>query len=195
MSRKTPTWESVHVAFLGLCVGAVGMVGAVAAVAFPTAHKLNPKLAGMEAYTGEHWILTAGGIMAPAFTIAAYVQYACVVGAAVAFAIARWPRKETRFSKLLLARSLLIIGLVFVSGYQAATLRPRMDKNLGEIWERARAGDNPGAASAKAAFDADHGTSRTVLEATLALALAGVVLACVSAAKPNPTAGDSERLA
>ena len=47
----------VHVALLSLCVGALVMVGAAAAVAFPAAHRLNPTLAGMEGYTGEHWVL------------------------------------------------------------------------------------------------------------------------------------------
>lgn len=183
MSRRIALWELIHAALLSVCIGAIVMVGAAAAVAFPAVRKLDPRLPGIQGYAGEHWKLIGGAVMNPAFHVADWVQYATVVGAIIAFCIARWPRKPARFSRLSLIRAVVLIAILAVSGYQAVNLRPRMDGNLRALWASARSGNDAAAQVAKAAFDADHGPASLILECSLGLILLAAILSGCSIAR------------
>lgn len=159
------------------------MVGAAAAVTFPAVRDLAPQVPSIESYPGEHWKLVGGAVMAPVFRIADWVQYITIAVAFVAFTFARWPGKGTRFSKLSLTRAIVLFGILGLSSYQAIILHPRMDRNLQTLWAAATSSDNATAQSAKAAFDADHGPARRVLEGSLGLALLAAILAGCSVAR------------
>lgn len=156
---------------LAFWLGAVGMTGVTAAVAFPTMKEMGPTLPAFAAYSEAHWPIAAGSVARRVFDISAYVQVVCALVALVAgglrVLVGAGPRPVARVVWTLLAAACL--------GWWLVVLTPRMNINLDVFWEAARAGKLERAASAKAAFDMDHPLASRAISGAALFALLGVV--------------------
>lgn len=154
---------------LALWLGAVGLTGVTAAVAFPTMKELAPSLPAYSQYPGAHWPIAAGAVARRVFDISAYVQVACAAVAMIAggMRVSQGPRRPiARVVWTLLAGACLVWWL--------AILTPRMNRNLDTFWEAARSGKATLATDAKAAFDADHPLASRAISGAALFALLGV---------------------
>jgi hypothetical protein len=183
MALRTGTFEVLHASVIGLWIGAAVTAGAAAAVAFPTMHRLNPRLPDYQGYPGEHWLLAGGQVMAPIFGIAGWTQVVCLILAVVLFVVSGLGRVRGR---MWLIRGAVLVALVAITGFQAGVLRPRMMRNLHEQWRAAQAGQQSTADVAKASFDSDHGLSNAVLAASVLLGVASVALTAWDAGRSPP---------
>lgn len=167
--------EHLHAVALGIWLGALGITGAAAAIAFPTMRRLDPTLPGFEAVS-DHWRIAAGSIMQRVFLLADRVQIACaVVGAAGLAAAMLTARVGPARSPTALRLGGLAIA-VGCLGLSVLWLSPRMNSNLDDFWSEARAGRPETALAARARFDRDHPTASALLMGTaagLVLSIAG----------------------
>jgi len=173
------TFEVVHAAGLALWMGVLVMSGVVAAVAFPTMKRLDPKLPGFEA-VGEHWKIAAGSVAFRVFTISDALQLVCVIVtlATLGLGLSLRSKEPNGVKSVLLAgRAILMSVASGLVGYQLFVLGPRMSENIAKYWAFAREGKVELASAAQAAFEVDHPTASSVLYATLACVV--VMLACV----------------
>lgn len=155
--------DTVGITSLGLWLGALVMTSATAGVTFPVVKRLNPRLTGFDAYTGEHWLLVAGRVMYNVFFVADVVQVTCAVFVALSLVGmlvmgdrpgAAWAARA-RFGGFAAAVALLIVDL--------AWLKPRMNRALLAYWDAAQAGDNAQAAVLRDAFRSLHPTATGLL--------------------------------
>lgn len=162
--------EGVFLGSVGLWAGVIAMVGAVAAIAFPTVRELDPALAEYAAYPGEHWRIAAGAVMNRAFLLADGVGGAVVLlatGAVVVMLASGRVRAGTPAMVLRLAALAVGAGLTV---YTLAAFRPEMQGHLETFWSAARAGEVNEAETARAAFDAMHPRASFLLIAQLVAA-------------------------
>jgi len=159
---------TVIVSALAMASGLIAATGLAAAVAFPMMRDLDPALPGYEA-VGDHWMIAAGSVMAPIFTIA--VTAAGVLIAAAGFAWAGQTVRGGVSVRALLARGLVILFALGVTGYTQFILLPRMNNSFDAYLEAARAGDTDVAACLRDNFDADHPAASRSLSAIVILSL------------------------
>ncbi|MBI1190324.1 MAG: DUF4149 domain-containing protein [Tepidisphaera sp.] len=186
MFRRHQLLDALCLFALALWLGAVGMTGVTAAVAFPTMKALAPTLPDFAQYHEPHWQIAAGAVARKVFDISAYVQSACALIALAAGGVrVMWPagggRPVARVVWTLLAAACLAWWL--------AVLTPRMNHNLDSFWAAARAGDTTLALSAKAAFDADHPVASRAISGAALFSLLGVIecLRWAWTVRPRPT--------
>jgi len=148
--------------------GVIVATGVAAAIAFPTMKTLDPSLPGFAAVP-DHWMIAAGRVMAPIFTIT-------VAGAVLAMALATlaWALQVLRAQfgvRVLLVRGVALLLTLAVAGHLQFALLPRMNANFATFLAAARAGDTNAALTARDAFDQDHPSSGREFGAVAALAL------------------------
>jgi hypothetical protein len=139
------------------------MTGVAAAVIFPVTRELNPQLPDFAEFTGPHWRIAAGTVAAKIFLISDAIQLGCIIICgltlgAVVITAEGWLRP--------IATSIRLIALFCAVGlltYSFSFLGPRMNTNMVNYWDAARAGDNESAAGFQAAFDSDHPTATKVM--------------------------------
>lgn len=175
--RLANALDRASVALYALLVGALGMTGAAAAIAFPTMKSLDPRLGAYPMYPGTHWNLAAGEVMRRVFTISDGVMIVASTLAGLAFAVAfamrrRWDRPTlTQWARV--AFALAVLGVV---AYQAILLRPAMNAELFAFIDAATIGDAPTADFRREQFAAMHPAASRSLGATFTLALASCAL-------------------
>lgn len=182
MTRLRPLFETVHLAALGVWVGALGMTAATAAVLFPEMRDLDPSLGAFGAYPGEHWVLAAGRVMARVFSVLDSVQIGCAALAALtAFAlfVSRANRRWLRLVLTLAPTAVLVWYLLMVA--------LPMHADLTGYWDAARGGELELASGFRAAFDARHPVASRAMGLTLALALVALVVNGWRSAASGPT--------
>jgi hypothetical protein len=175
MNRYRAIAETVHLAALGVWLGAIGIAGAAAAVAFPTMRALDPTLGAYAAFPGEHWPIAAGEVMFKVFQISDLVALACLVlaaGSLVAALVAGGLSGRRLSSRLRLA---MMLALLLVQCWAMFVLMPRMAHNAGEFWSAARAGDEMKAGEYRVRFSDDHPKSRRVSETLIVFILISMV--------------------
>jgi hypothetical protein len=182
MSRSRRITESVHIAALGVWLGALLLAGTAAAMTFPVLKDLNPSLPRFARYDGPHWLLAGGHVVQRVFLALDLAQFVCVVvaGATLTLALVRQGlslRRGTTF-----VRIALLLALVAILSYRLGFLEPRMQGTLREYWAAAEAGNNAAAAGLKEAFDQGHPVERTLLTVTAGLVLASIIAAVWSVA-------------
>lgn len=166
--------EHLHAVALGVWLGALGITGGAAAIAFPTMRRLDPALPGFDAVS-DHWRIAAGSIMQRVFLLADRVQIACAVVGAAALAgtiIAARAGPGRSPAALRLGGLAIAVGCL---GLNTLWLSPRMNTSLDEFWSEARAGRPATALTARERFDRDHPTASALLVGTAA----GLVL-CIA---------------
>lgn len=176
------TLDTLHAAGAGIWIGGVGMVGTLAAIAFPTMKKLDPTVPEFAA-VGEHWKIAAGQIANKMFVVGDAVSLVCCLVCLCTLGLglfirAKRGREHARVA-IWMFRSLAMTVAAGCLAYQLFILAPRMSENIHTFWDAARAGNVEVATRAQAAFDADHPTASTVIMAMLVSAvslLAGVLL-------------------
>ncbi len=176
-----------QVAALAFAAGLIGATGAAAAIAFPAVRDLDPAVPGLDAI-GDHWMIVAGSVMAPVFSIVV-----AAAGVAVAFATLLWVLQVLRgrsASRALVTRGVALLLTLAVAGYTQIILIPRMDTNFAGFLAAARSGDEAETRRLRDAFDADHPTSSRSLGAVFALSLLSAGLT-VWAPTPRRRAGSS----
>jgi len=190
MSRAQRLCESVHVASLGIWLGALGMSIASAAIVFPTIKSLGPHLDEFSRYSGPHSLIAGGQVANRVFLVGDIVQFVCVLAAGLTFGIAvMWLGLSMRRVSTFL-RATLLLGLVGILAYRFGVVQPRWDEDLRQHWEAARAGDNDAAARSKASLDALHPVQTRLMGVTGAMV--GAALALAVAAAPGPRIGEGE---
>ena len=183
--------ETVHLTFAGLWLGSLVMTGVAAAVIFPITRELNPQLPDFTEFTGPHWRIAAGTVAAKIFLISDAIQLGCIIICgltlgAVVITAEGWQRP--------IATSIRLIALFCAVGlltYSFAFLGPRMNTNMVNYWDAARAGENDAATSYQLAFDKDHPTATKVMIGSFLCALlvtSSGALSVAGAAVPNSTA-------
>lgn len=181
-SRWLGPIDTLHAAAAGMWIGSVGMVGTLAAIAFPTMKKLNPTVPEFAA-VGDHWKIAAGTVANKMFVVADSVSLACcliclaTLGLGLAIRVKRG-RDHAR-SALWIFRTLAMTVAAGCLAYQLFILAPRMAENIHTFWDAARAGDVPKANAAQAAFDADHPTASNVIFAMFGAAIALLIGAVI----------------
>lgn len=154
--------ETVHLTAVAAWLGAVMMAGVAAAVSFPTMKALEPTLGVYAVYEGEHWRLAAGHVADNVFKISELIQFLAATLTLLTFimlvAFLKLPlRSWVSFGRAagLGAGMLLLSYLFFVLG-------PRMNANLADYREAARAGEMETATRYQQAFNDDHPTASNV---------------------------------
>jgi hypothetical protein len=185
MSRIRPLAETIHLAALGLWLGAIVMAGVAAAIIFPTIKSLDPHIPSYTSFTGDHWMVVAGHAANGVFVAADIIQFICASLCILTMALllfrARLP--IDRPSAYLRVAGLAIAICVFA--FYAIYLRTRMDLNIRGFWEAAQAGRNEDAARFQKVFDADHPLASTLM-GTIAVT---TLVTLLSAAWNAATAG------
>lgn len=154
---------ALHGAALGVWLGALGMTGVVAGIAFPAMRELDPALPAYSAYEGEHWSIAAGKVMNGAFGALLMVQTVAAVVVIGTLAMA-WAGRVVR-GKRGIAHVVVCAALMALLGWQAATQRT-LNARLETYWAAAEAGENARAAEMKASFDALHERAEGGMRAT-----------------------------
>jgi hypothetical protein len=173
--------DRASLALFALLMGALGMTGAAAAIAFPTMKELGPTLGAYPLYFGTHWNLAAGEVMRRVFDVADGVTIAAGVAGALAMSLAFALRaKFHRPTLTQWMRVLLAIGLLGVIAYQAVWLRPAMNDELFAFINAAAIGDAPTADFHRENFAALHPTASRTLGTLFMLAFASTALGCWS---------------
>lgn len=177
MSRLRPILTTTHTAALGLWLGCVLMTGAAAAVTFPAVKALSPTTPVYSAYTGDHWMLIAGHVAARIFYINDIAQFLCAALVILTTAGLFLQDKAHFRGRIQSLRLAVLSGAFGFFCYYFFVLSPHMSASLHDFWQAAQAGDNARAATAKAAFDADHPVASNTLSAIAVTLLAAIVLA------------------
>ncbi len=173
--------DAIHVAALGVWLGALGMSVAAAAIVFPTMNDLKPHLADFDKYTGPHALIAGGQVANRVFLVGDIVQFVCVLAAGLTFGVAvMWLGLSMRRVSTFL-RAALLLGLVGVLAYRFAVVQPKWDEDVRRHWEAAKAGDNGAAEGYKASIDATHPLQTKLMGATGAMVAAALVVAVVAA--------------
>lgn len=186
--------ESIHMAALGIWLGALVITAASAAMLFPTMHRLEPSLPAYALYNGPHWLIAGGQIVSRMFLACDVAQIACLLTAGITLGVSiMWlglsQRRVSTFLRVALL--LLVLGVL---AYRLGFLEPQMTQNLRAYWTAAAQGDNEAAAKFKAVFDAGHPVQSRLLGLTAALVLALIGAAVWSVAQTDrpETAGATE---
>jgi hypothetical protein len=177
--------ESVHMAALGLWLGALVLTAAAAAMLFPTMKMLQPALPGYALYTGEHWLIAGGHVVQRMFLALDVAQFAAalVAGATFGAAVMWFGLSMKRVSTFV--RVFLLLALIALLAYRMGFLEPEMADNLRRYWAAAAAGDNATALRYKELFDASHPLQSRLLGLTAVLVLALMVGGVWSFAKDD----------
>ncbi len=184
-------FETVHAVAAGLWLGALVMAGATAGLLFTHMRTLEPAFGVFENYAGDQSNIGAGFLQNRVFLALDFVQYGSATLALFAtigiIVLCKLPiRRASSVVRLLALGSAMILV-----SYHLFVLTPRMQENAQQYWSAAEAGENESAATAYAAFDADHPRARQTLMgltvAVLALLASGAWSAASSAGeRPDP---------
>jgi hypothetical protein len=185
MSTGRRLAETVHLAALGLWLGALVMSGAVAALVFPLVRDLDPTLPVFAAYEGPHWRLAAGRIAAQVFAVGEIIGLVCLLLAGVAFGVSAVLAGKAR-ARVMAVRAAAMLLLIGAFGYQFFVLSPRMGSSLGAYWRAAAEGRTADALSHAEAFGRDHPTATSLMAATTFFALVALVVGAWSATGGGP---------
>lgn len=165
--------------FLSVWLGGLITTVVTASIMFPGMSELKPTLDAFPDYTGEHGPLAAGVIMAQLFFFGDVVAVICVSGMGfitllhfTVFGLSPTVRANA-------LRSIILIVLIIAVAYQIFILGPRMNTNLADYHQAAKAGIMKEANLAKAAFDEDHPRASDLMSGHI-LALVVLVFASAS---------------
>ncbi|MEM9166604.1 MAG: hypothetical protein AAGB48_06220 [Planctomycetota bacterium] len=186
--------EAVHIVAAGLWAGVVIATGAAAAIIFPTVRGLEPTVGTYPNYSGEHWRLLAGQVAARLFAVGDIVQFICAMLTGVSLAIIALQRDAWASRTIILARLTVYAAVLMLVAYAVLVLGHRMNTNLAEYWAAAKIGDNQTAASARQAFQKDHGPASAVMGSTAAGVFVLTVLGVVGATSRPAAASASPPL-
>ncbi|MEO1130132.1 MAG: hypothetical protein AAFX05_10570 [Planctomycetota bacterium] len=175
MTRARSILDTLHRGSLGLWMGVMLMVGATAAIAFPTMKSLDPQLPAYARYDGEHWAIAAGAIMNRAFLVSEWTTASIGALAMMTLGFSRRHR-----NRVWLLRLLALATALGLSIWILALQRPAMSHHLETFWSAAAVGDNAMAAEHKAAFDRMHPIASTLLIAQLVSVGFALLGSCVS---------------
>jgi hypothetical protein len=172
--------EGALLAFLAIWLGALLMVAATAAIAFPSMRDLDPALPGFASYPTGHWEIAAGHVMAPAFAFSEGVQVVCasVVGVCMAILIAT--RRLDLSRPLQLFRIVLVVVLVGALIEYLTRIAQPMQSMLVEFWQHAREGRVDEANGVRESFDVLHPKSSMRLSAIMVGLLVAVMASMLS---------------
>ncbi len=173
----------LHVAVVAFWLCAVVCVAATAAVVFPMMKGLDPTLSTYSAYTGPHWMLTAGHVGARLFRA---LDLAAAVGLPLVVLTAVGGRYATDRSRTVIARWALIGFLCVLAAYQLGVLHPAMFRELKVYWDAAKSGDNETAEAHRALFSAMHPNSTRLLGAEALVLLGLLVMSVWTTARAIP---------
>jgi hypothetical protein len=141
----------------------------------------------------RHGHLAAGRVMEPVFTAIDFLQI--VVGplalVTLLVQLVAAPGSWTRPANLV--RAACIVAALALAAGHVALMAPRMNRNLHEYWNAARAGDAAAAEVHHRAFDADHRVAEPLLMVRLFIVLVAVGASAVALAPvTTPRAGGLE---
>lgn len=178
---------------LGVWFGALVMVGATAAIAFPEMKELQPSLPDFSAVPEDNWSIAAGKVMFPAFFICDVIQFVSAMLAIVSFILVFVKRRTGPGAAVRGLRLLLMTILMASLGYYMVALTPAMNDSLNSYWNAARTGDLEQAATHKATFDALHPKASAALRINALLVLLAMTLGVtnVLSDQRNPGPDDS----
>lgn len=189
--HDAPRASILNAAALGLWAGALAMTGVSAALIFPTMKALDPSLPLYAAHPQDHWMIAAGDVAARQFRVLGIVEAVlALVAVASMLVIMATKAARGRVSTIVRAAMVIVAGALLCG--QSLLLQPRMDRNLSAYRLAAREGDGAAAATAKAAFDADHPLASGLMQARLGAVVLGAV-ACVWWATPRRSPYDPRR--
>jgi hypothetical protein len=176
--------ETIHVAALGVWVGAVGMTAVVAAVIFPEMSRLDPSLPEFSAYPEEHGVIAAGWVMARVFMALDWVQLVCAGLATLAFFLRLVIRRRAPIVFAAVRLVLIVASAAVMLWYLLSVAQP-MNADIVGFWRAAQAGDVERANELRSAFDARHPTASRSLGAIVVLALLTLLVSGLSATLPK----------
>ncbi len=179
--------DLVQASALSVCVGVVFTTGVAAAVAFPMMRNLDPSLPSFESVS-DHWLIAAGSIMARIFNIAATIEGAALIVAALALMISISIAKAPKNRIALFIRVGLLALTMAIYIHYRAVLTPRMNGNFSSFLAAAQDHDTETAQTFREAFGADHPTSSKELGAIGLLSL----LSAISVGLPITRRRESE---
>lgn len=183
--------ETVHVLALALWLGFVVAAGAYAAVVFPTAKGLGPRLPDFESYTGDHWLIVGGRIAQTVFLIADVVQFVCVLVAVSSFAAAAWMFGSPKRPMLYVRGLALAVALASVASL-LLIVNPKFVGATNAYWSAAKAGDNAAAAAHQQVARQTHPYATSLM--SMVAGSVAVALGCCawSLATPPRRRGEAE---
>jgi len=161
--------EVLHLCALGVWAGAMGAVGAAAAIAFPMMRDLDPSLPAYAAYEGPHWSIAAGAVMNRVFALADTLGFVCACIAAATLVVVFVVRARPLAPMVI--RAALVAGALGLAGHAMFVQGPAMRAHLHAYWEAAEAGEDETAAVHKEAFDAMHPRASGLIGAQLIVVL------------------------
>lgn len=170
----------VHALALALWAAAVLMSAVVAASVFPLMKELDPVVPAYSAYDGPQSFIVAGHVAARVFLVADIAQFAAALLVIASFGAGVLLYGRTAGRVLLGLRGIALAAAVSALSFHLLVLAPRMNAHLRDFWLAAQAGDNPRAATLRAAFQQDHPTASALLTAIGVSVLAGLVLALIA---------------
>jgi hypothetical protein len=187
--------RSVHMAALGVWLGAMVVIGVAAAIAFPTMRGLAPELPAFAGYPKDHWAIAAGHLMNRLFVVGDWlglvlglVAFGAIVGALLAGA----RRLATPLGVL---RSVATVLAMLIAVASLVLMRPGMNADLDEFWGAARAGEVARADAARARFDAMHPKASLVLSAQAGIVFVALLLSAADVRAGRirePESGEAE---
>lgn len=186
--RRLALLEAAHLTALGVWLGAVVMAGAVAATVFPAMRRLEPSLPAYANYTGEHWTIAAGHVMARVFWVTDMVQFVAAIIAIATFGLGLIFAASAMRRAATIVRAFLLLTLGASLSYSLLMLAPTMNANLARYWNAAQQGQSEQAAQYREAFEQDHPKATLALSANAALTFAALVIGAWSVATPDRTA-------
>jgi len=179
--------ETIHLAALGIWLGALVMTAASVGLTFVWMKQLEPTLGAFAGFEGDHANLGAGFITARLFWFNDIVQFVCalLVFATLGAGLALWIRRSASG----VIRTIAVGLAMALVSYWLFILSHELKGHLVAYWQAASAGDDQAAARAKAAFDPLHPWATRVMGAQAVLVLISLVSGCWSALG-SPRAAD-----
>lgn len=168
--------RSVHLAALGLWLGAMVMMGVAAAVAFPTMRGLEPQLPAFAGYPKDHWAIAAGHIMNTLFAVGDWLGLVLGLIALAAIAVPLCVGVRRMATPLGVLRSVATVLAMLIALASLVLMRPGMNADLNEFWAAARAGEVARADVARSRFDAMHPKASLVLSAQAGIVFVALLL-------------------
>lgn len=191
--------DAVHLLSIVLWIAALAGAGIAAMGVFSTLPTLDLELKEFTPYferaggvpdedlAREHGRVAGGMVMAPIFTTTDRAQNLLASIAVATLVIQLWCHRRAwplrRTSNTL--RALCVVAAAALVALHALHFAPRMNDALNGWWDAAREGDFAAAATARAAFDADHLRADALFRTRILLLLAAVALVATASVRPN----------
>lgn len=185
--------ECIHLAALGIWLGALLMGGGTAAYIFPAMkNELQPTLPAYSAFPEPHGVIAGGYVGEFVFLVLDITGFLALFVAIISLVAAGVYRMSLRRISTMVRAGFLGMAMIAVA-YQILAVAPQMREHLLAFREAARLGNVELAMQSREAFAAMHPLSTRVLGMTalcvLGAFITGVWSACTgSSTKPLPDA-------